>query len=740
MGRMYLTFRLTLLAALFILSTSGFAQKNSDKGCKPPIRRQLFHDYIDREQKNALKADGKADGVFYVSTDEDVNFLITQAMTVHIDAIQCEIEKDTSTNDQKKVTYLRGLERTLRNFTALYHSRKFNASSFPAVADAYETAMKYDKTSASIEPVIEKSSYDVGNMLIASGAFDNNPGYRNSRNIVLRKYMALHAEMIFPTLKNNPDFPFRDSLIVLAAYKNPRQLYDYAAANNRLAYAIRAIDDPLVKTVSKMATSKGSGQLYFPFLDNIMNGTQTMEEIDAVKNDPVKYYKLLVKTRIDYVSRIVQQKDSVREMKSLEVWLSNKAKQVFIQTINGLHESPDAVRFKILNQLNAQELYYLAVFGEDELYTSSFVKGVYPLMMQKMGNRGDSLLMSVSFDRFKKFIKMCAGYNTLSGFLSSFPNGDHAEKLMTEFVNGLEKTATLEDGVDVADSYASIEETIKPLAEKMLANVKVNFEKNLASNNQRGMIIYNLLYKLFLSADSSNKSINLSEEFGIPPVYNLSYESLANESGQVTMQVFFYGDKDGLMNYTGFLEQLKTSGWKKTEDSKYWIAYASAKGNLVVYANKWIDDEKKPGEIEKAQTALTDYLSEKNMLPSIVVHRGHSYWVSGTIEKITPAAKIVLLGSCGGYNVIHDVLKHSPDAHIIASKQTGKIYINQPFMNLLDEKIINHNNIDWIPFWAEFKNKAGKIEGFDDYIPPYKNLGALFIKAYNSKMGISDMD
>jgi hypothetical protein len=740
MGRMRLTLRLAYFVVFFCSSYAGFSQKNADKGCKPPIRRQLFHDYIDREQKNALKADGKADAVFYVSQDENINYLVTQALTAHVDALQCQIEKDTSTNDQKKVAYLRGLERTIRNFTSLYRSRKINASNFPAIIDAYEKAMAVDKTSESIEPVIEKINYDVGNLIVNSGAFDNNTGFKNSRNVVLRKYMAMHAEMIFPTLKNNPDFPFRDSLIVLAAYKFPRQLYDYAAASNRLAYAIRAIDDPLIKTVSKMATSKGSGQLYFPFLDNIMKGKQTLEQIDEVKNDPVKYYKLLVKTRIDYVNRIVQQKDTIREMKSLEAFLGNKAKQVFIQVINGLHESPDPVRFKILNQLNAQELYYLAVFGEDELYTSSFVKGVYPLMMQKVHNRGDSLLMTVSFDRFKKFIKMSAGYNTLSDFLSSFPDNSEAEKLMTAFVNGLEKTTTLEDGVDVADSYASIAESIRPLADKMLDNVKANYDKNVASNNQRGIIMYNLLYKLFLSADSAHKEIDLSKEFQIPPVYNVSYQSLANDQGQVTMQVFFYGDKDGQMNYNGFTAQMKTGSWKKIEDTKYWIAYASTKGKLVVFANKWSDDEKDPGEIEKSQAALSDYLTEKDMLPSIVVHRGHSYWVSGTIEKITPAAKIVLLGSCGGYNVIHDVLKHSPDAHIVASKQTGKIFINQPFMNLLDEKLINGNNIEWIPFWVEFKNKAGKIEGFEDYIPPYKNLGALFIKAYNSQMGITDME
>jgi hypothetical protein len=84
------------------------------------------------------------------------------------------------------------------------------------------------------------------------------------------------------------------------------------------------------------------------------------------------------------------------------------------------------------------------------------------------------------------------------------------------------------------------------------------------------------------------------------------------------------------------------------------------------------------------------------------------------------------------------VLQHAPDAHIIASKQTGKKDINQPFMNILNEKLRTGSNIDWIPLWKEFRGKAGNVEGFDDYVPPYKNLGALFIKAYNSSMGTND--
>jgi hypothetical protein len=46
------------------------------------------------------------------------------------------------------------------------------------------------------------------------------------------------------------------------------------------------------------------------------------------------------------------------------------------------------------------------------------------------------------------------------------------------------------------------------------------------------------------------------------------------------------------------------------------------------------------------------------------------------------------------------------------------------------EELQAGKNIEWIPFWKKFKQRTGDPEGFDDYIPPYKNLGALYIKAY----------
>jgi hypothetical protein len=736
---MHLSLRLFLKSLLLILGINSFAQTsytqaslNTTVACKPPFNRQRWHDQIDFDQRNALK-------IFQGSTNEEVKYHVIQSITKHIDDLQCYIENDSLTKDQPKIGYLRGLDELLKKFSTFYKNKQFNASNLPNALTAYRDCMFRDERNQTIEDIIYSSPYEVAHLLVECGAFRNNRGIRGAQNSVWRKYLDLHPDQILITLKKHPELPFRDSMIKVVAVKYPKRLYDFAAAKDWFGDAILSIrDDSLVMTIAKMARSSKSGQLYFPFLDNIISGKISLSDIDQVKGDDLKYYRLLVQTRLDYVNRSLNG-EQIISMNDLDQMLHEKAINPFITTINELHEKPDAVRFAILEPLNAQELYYLVIAGETELYTSSYVKGVFPRMMQKFGNRGDSLLASVRFDRFKKFIKMAAGYNTLSDFLASIPDKDRAQLLMTAFVNSLEKSKGLEDGVDVADSYASIYETLKPVATDMLSNIKLNLDRNTKENNKRGVVMYNLLYKLFLSVDTT-QNIDLTKEFGIPPVYNINYQSLVDDSAhKVVMQVFFYGDDDGKMNYNGFLSQLPPANWKKVEDNKYWMSFASTKGQPVaIYANKWFDDKKQEGELDKAQAALDAYLQQKGIEPSIIVHRGHSYWVKYTIDQIQPAAKIVLLGSCGGYNVIHSVLQHAPDAHIVASKQTGKKDINQPFMNILNEKLRTGSNIDWIPLWKEFRAKAGAVEGFDDYVPPYKNLGALFIKAYNSSMGTND--
>jgi hypothetical protein len=345
--------------------------------------------------------------------------------------------------------------------------------------------------------------------------------------------------------------------------------------------------------------------------------------------------------------------------------------------------------------------------------------------------------MQVRFDKYRKFIKMAAAFNTLDQFLASFVKAapgkeDPANILMKAFVKNLERTEGLEDGADVADSYASIAETLQPVARRMLQNIEQNYQEAVARQNTKGIIIYRILQHLFWSADTARK-VDLTKELGIPPVYQVPFRDLGNDSGRVVVQLFIYGDKDGIGVFPGLVNMFSGQNWKIDQSSKYWVAVHSARGKKVsLYMNRPLPEE--TNEDAKAQEELNLFLTQQGLIPRVTINRGHSYNAPYTIAQMSPASKIVFMGSCGGYNMIHDILEKAPDAHIIGTKQIADAPVNNPFLRLLMEKLRNGADIEWIGFWKELDSMVtDKI--FEDYVPPHKNLGALFIKAYTKATG-----
>ena len=85
------------------------------------------------------------------------------------------------------------------------------------------------------------------------------------------------------------------------------------------------------------------------------------------------------------------------------------------------------------------------------------------------------------------------------------------------------------------------------------------------------------------------------------------------------------------------------------------------------------------------------------------------------------------------------ILNVNEDAHIISTKQVGSYSVNEPILRALNEDIRNGKNIEWIPIWqqitASVKNDPTASELMKDYVPPHKNLGAIFIKAYRKATG-----
>ena len=565
-----------------------------------------------------------------------------------------------------------------------------------------------------------------------------------SRKILFLKYSFLHPDKIIQNIGPYTKEPFADSLITVCSRYNPTAVYTASqSAGSKIGQLIRKNTSPIVKAILAVSETSGS-LLYFPFLDDLITGKKTIDDIKRFAGngesgyDSVAYYKLLVNTEMDYFSRMVSPlKDTPVALfgtNGLREMLQQKAIRHFITPINELHaQSNLGIRMRAIEPLSPVDLYYMMVMGESEIYTSSY-KHSFERLLQRMGSNpcGDSLLLKVNFDFFRKFIKMAANFNHLDDFLKTMPLQKSA-LLMQAFVSKLDKSGNLEDAVDVADAFSSINN--KKLLKTILGHVIENERNCIVGGNDHGKMIYGLLKTIFLAADSASK-IDLTKELGIPTIFSIGEKSLVDDSNRIIQQVFFYGDKDGQGIFNGFLNSFSPSNWKVTIKEE-WAEIRSLKGpKILIFANRPLDSDASLDD--SAQVHLYQYLQKNNLHPSVVIHRGHSYWLPRTLQLMPDDVKIVVLGSCGGFKNLSKVLEFSPDAHIISTKEIGKGDINKPVINYINQSLLAGKPLVWKTMWAVLTKQFAAAnsetrQSWEDYIPPYRNLGAIFIKAYNKK-------
>ena len=392
-----------------------------------------------------------------------------------------------------------------------------------------------------------------------------------------------------------------------------------------------------------------------------------------------------------------------------------------VNIINYLHEESDIIRFRILESLNSKEIYTLIVYSEEEIYTSTFL-GMYTSLVKKIDFESNyEFLFSLKFNRFMTFIKMCAGYNMLDDFLSKMGEFEK-QKLFDKLVQGIENANdNLSSAVTLVDTYGSI----KSIPTKLLfeQSILTYYSKVEYSDAQK---IYVSILSVCNIGDASQMDETTNNQRKELEILSLDRILKGNKNIQ---QHFFFDDEDGRASYSHFLTTFNKPNWT-VEDHQTYIIIKSVEGKKIeIYANK-------PSTEYAGQNAINSFFKSQNRWPDIVVNRGHSYFVDAAIKSLTPSAEVVFLGSCGGYNIISQVLKYSPDAQIISSKQIGTLLVNDRLCYTLNETIRKGEDLDWQKLWINL-NKSfvkGSIahERFQDYVPPHKNLGALLIATYRS--------
>ncbi len=709
--------------------------------------QELWQKKIDAEQKVLCKKDSNNNCSINISSNTEVNLIVTSFVMDKVDEIQKNLTNNKLLSNNDRVKYLRMLLSMVYSYNNAARTRNrnkdFNANIAKELFSNFDKIIEAVSNKNNLSTIIAPLGYYSGKLILETEFIQSANGYSDAKELVLLKDCTIHPDKILNILNSNPNFKYTDSLIVVAAYRNQDKIYDYAQCTKCPIYnKIKNHTNPLVQTLFKMAQME-SGRALTPFLDAISRNEITMDSINKIQSNPFQYYKLLVNTRIQYVKRL-NNEETVLAINNFKGKIKETALD-FVKEINEAHTKPDNVRFAPLAPLNSQELYYMAVYGIDELFTSSFNRGVYAQLITKLnGISTDKLLNQVQNDYFRKFIKISANYNKLSVFLKLMPDSS-GRVLMNNFISGLvnnDNVQDVEDAVDVADAYVGIGATpeLKSISTQILN--KVNEYKIQYKNEEslKGESIYRLFDIIFKSYGDT--TIDLSTQLGLPPINIVPY-SILTPKDKTIVKLYFYGDedKDGQMSFANFMGLFGDKSKWKVEGNANYVMIKSMKGKAIeIYANRPLYDySKKTDPDDSAKVAMCNYMEKQGLQPTFVMHRGHSYHVPITLkymEQYDTAAKLIVLGSCGGYQNLQKVLEICPDAHIVSSKQTGTMYVNDPMLREMFTDIGLGKNIVWPEIWPRIRAtiQKDKLEMFEEYIPPNKNLGMIFIKAYKKEM------
>ena len=499
-------------------------------------------------------------------------------------------------------------------------------------------------------------------------------------------------------------------ILELVAINDPNAIKQYLGTYHPVNMLIQTSNDPVVQTLLDIHVSQGSRARAYTFIDWIYGGKISLEAAETLCNTPDAYFGKLVELR---------KKKNILGAYSVDQELGALALDK-IRKLNLLHDESDAVRFESVKYNTAEELYSLMVYGQEEIFTSTF-NGLYKRLMERRpDSSGFGFLKRMGMNKFRTFVKMCAGYNTLQNFLNTMEPFERGV-LIDEVVKGIDRTGgNLAPAVEVADIFGSI--TDPQLKEKFIGRLKLELEANVAQGHDYGIRLFGLLYKL---AGRDPVSITGNAfSFDIPDLVNIERSLLFPGNKHVQLHVF-YNDEDGASSYQSFIQSYLVDkvNWQVTPQPGYSVISARTGQQVVIYANK-------PQDHETAIPQLMSMFEQAQHLPDLVVHRGHSYHLTGTIELLNSSTRVAILGSCGGYQNISRVLDQAAEAQIVSSKQIGTFTVNNVLLKDLSDVLREGKNLNWQELWLQLDKKLSANARWADYIPPYKNLGMRFIKAF----------
>jgi hypothetical protein len=680
---------MSLKKSIFLLflawATSGFGQVD-------------FMNSLSREQVRIDGLDGKVDSFINIGTSET----------------------NKRANDIYRNSYDK-LEENLFSYDSLVHKRNQEIVKLLPFIKAieyknYDRLSYYEKSFKILNALYDGSSDDVLLAMCKSYSktalslvafFKDRPFAEDFLLYTGKKY----PHETLGASKHFPRAPYLARIVKSISYADPHSTKQFLGTSSPVSRQVKKSEDRLVKKIYEIFEAHGLRSNSYVNIDALINGRLSLAQSETLNENKSKHLNWLIEERM---------RPNILGALSIERRLEYLA-HLKVEDVNELHDNPnEAVRFRSVRNADAKELYTLMVYTQEEIYTSSFL-GLYKRFKTQLnGKSGFQFLKEIEFNKFRTFIKECAGFNTLDDFFKTMSLTEKDSLLDLVIDNLDENQGEIQAAVEVADIFGSLTDTF--LASTYRHKIYMEYLKEVGSNDAYGQFIYGLLYKLCNGDNSKIIPLN-SISFKLPDLTRLAQKDLFKD-GQNIQQHLFFDDKDGQASYNSFLNSFRNDANWRIVDQPNYICIKSRRGlPVLIFANK-------PSREAQGQEELAALFASLGRYPDIAVHRGHSYYVDGTIDIMNQSTKIAILGACGSYKMIAKAIQNSEDVQIVSTKQIGTMTVNDVLIKDLAEVLRKGNTLDWKKLWIQLENKLKNNEKFYDYIPPYKNLGAMYIKAY----------
>jgi len=683
-------------------------------------------------QSSSMKVLKEEEGKFFrqldgISIDTAFVHQLSRSVKLEIDSIYSFITSNAALPDKEKEKAILSLGYFMNELTKNITRQRSEMYDVHGAVQSYKNILKALLYNRSFADVLVPAGQSRSQVL--SAAFSQYKEYPLLDDIAVYKRVASLPEYILSFLENKPGFRYADSLLVIAAVNDPSKIVLYLNQGKQpLQDNIRNTKNIYLQQIISLASDRNASEL-LPFVTLLAENRITKEEILETRKDVVKYFQLLVNTRMEAVG---SNDASIIFQKLLRKGLKEKSLSFYVNQVNELHSAADAVRFASIKGLRPEDIYYIITSCGDELYTSSYL-GLYNRLMESLKTESaDTLFNIVQFDNFRVFMRLAANYNVLTDFLNKMPQ-EKAAELMSRFISGIETDTNsgLEKAMDIADSFTGLDSAIA-ISDMIQKELRSNLNRCKSGHLYFGVRLYNILLQVFDLVKQKNSFNKLWTTLGNYEM--LERKALQNKNGEIIQLVLFYGDEDGVASFNNFQKTFSdTSKWKTTKNEN-WISIRSATDQpIIIYANRPLDTKE---ELDlKAQDSLFLFLKQESIDPVVLVHRGHSYHLDNTLKRLTPSIKLAILGSCGGANSSISIASINPDAQLIVSKKTGSKSINDPIINVINETLLNNEDLSWPLIWEKlsvrFNNDEFTRNLFNEYIPPGKNVGLFVLKLFN---------